>query len=233
MINHLVLLPGLDGTGELFSDFVAALPKTIITHTVSYPDHEFLPYVDLRPFVIAAIPRSEPFVLLGESFSSPLAVEFAATKPSNLAALIICSGFVSRPLGAWSSLAKVLAWSWVFKLTTPRFLVEYFGAGRHAPQALIQKARQVRRSVSPKVMSGRTRQVLAYDARLGLAQVTVPILCVAGTEEHLLAKSCLREMMLIKPEMFVARVAGPHMLLQREPRKIAEIISKFMHNLKI
>jgi pimeloyl-[acyl-carrier protein] methyl ester esterase len=136
MTKHLVLLPGLDGTGELFSDFVAALPKTITTHTVSYPAKEFLPYIDLRPFVIAAIPRSEPFTLLAESFSSPLAVEFAATKPSNLVALIICSGFVSRPLGACSSLAKALTWPWIFKLNTPCFLIEYFGAGRHAPQAL-------------------------------------------------------------------------------------------------
>jgi hypothetical protein len=40
-------------------------------------------------------------------------------------------------------------------------------------------------------------------------------------------------MMLIKAEMFVARVAGPHMLLQREPAKVADIVSTFMQNLKI
>jgi pimeloyl-[acyl-carrier protein] methyl ester esterase len=233
MMKHLVLLPGLDGTGQLFSEFIAALPKTISTSTVSYPAEEFLPYIALRPFVIAAIPRSEPFVLLAESFSSPLAVEFAATRRSNLAAVILCSGFVSRPIGAWSSVAKALVWPWIFKLNRPRFLIEYFGAGRHAPEALIQKVRQVRRSVSPRVMSGRTREVLACDARQALTQVTVPILCISGTEEHLLADSCLKEMRVIKPEMLVVQVPGPHMLLQREPRNVANIVSAFIAKLRI
>jgi hypothetical protein len=51
--------------------------------------------------------------------------------------------------------------------------------------------------------------------------------------KHLLAESCLQEMRLIKPEMFIAWVAGPHMLLQREPGKVADIVSTFMQNLKI
>jgi pimeloyl-ACP methyl ester carboxylesterase len=233
MTKHLVLLPGLDGTGELFAEFVAALPKTISTKIVSYPVKEFLSYADLRPLVIAAIPKSEPFLLLGESFSSPLAVELAATRPSNLVALIICAGFVSRPLGAWSPLARALAWPWLFKLNPPRFLMEYLSTGQDAPQALMEKARQVRRSVSPAVMCGRSREVLACDARQALARVSVPMLCVSGTEEHLLASSCLKEMKRIKPEMFIAEIAGPHMLLQREPKKAAEIVSTFMDNLRI
>src|SRR5450432_4527597 len=97
--KHLVLLPGLDGTGQLFSDFVASLPNTISATTVNYPAKEVLSYSDLRPFVSAAVPECKSFVLLAESFSSPLALGFTASKPPNLAALIICAGFVSRPLG--------------------------------------------------------------------------------------------------------------------------------------
>jgi hypothetical protein len=35
--KHLVLLPGLDGTGELFADFTSALPESWVATTVAYP----------------------------------------------------------------------------------------------------------------------------------------------------------------------------------------------------
>ena len=63
------------------------------------------------------------------------------------------------------------------------------------------------------------------DARRALAQITVPLLYVDATEDHLLADSCLEEMKLIKSDMLVAQVAGPHLLLQREPQKVAHIVS--------
>jgi pimeloyl-[acyl-carrier protein] methyl ester esterase len=233
MTKHLVLLPGLDGTGELFSDFVAALPETINATTVTYPAKEVLPYSALRPFVSAAIPDREAFVLLAESFSSPLAVEFAASKPPNLAALIICAGFVSRPLGAWSPLAKALAWPYLFKVHTPRFILEYFAMGQNAPQALVQNFHRVLRSVSPRVLSGRTREATNSDARRALAQTTLPILYIEAVEDRVLADSCLKEMKRIKPDMLIAQVTGPHLLLQREPEKVAHIVSAFIRELGI
>ena len=233
MTKHLVLLPGLDGTGQLFSDFVAVLPNTVSASIVTYPTEEFLRYADLRPFISAAIPECESFVMLAESFSSPLAMEFTASKPPNLVALIICAGFVSRPLGGWSPLAKALAWPWLFKVNTPCFILEYFAMGQNASPALIQKFRRVVGSISPEVMSSRTREAMDSDARSAVAQITVPLLYVHGTEDHLLADSCLKEMERIKPEMSIARVAGPHLLLQREPQKAADIVSGFIRKLGI
>jgi pimeloyl-[acyl-carrier protein] methyl ester esterase len=183
MAKHLVLLPGLDGTGQLFSDFVAALPNTIRATTVTYPAKEILPYSDLCSLVSAATPECESFVLLAESFSSSLAVGFTASKPLSLAALIICAGFVSRPPGAWSPLAKALVWPWLFKVNMPHFILEYFAMGQNAPRTLIQDFRRVLRLVNPEVMSGRTREAMNSDARPALAQITVPLLYVAGTED--------------------------------------------------
>ena len=67
--RHLVLLPGLDGTGELFGDFVAALPETYTATIVAYPTDRFLSYTDLRPLVSAVVPQSKRFVLVAESVS--------------------------------------------------------------------------------------------------------------------------------------------------------------------
>ena len=79
----LVLLPGLDGTGDLFSNFVEALSPSLEAKIVRYPADRPLSYVDLFPIALNSIP-TKPFVLLGESFSTPLAVRLAATNPSSL-----------------------------------------------------------------------------------------------------------------------------------------------------
>jgi hypothetical protein len=72
--KHLVLLPGLDGTGDLFVDFIATFPESWTSTTVTFPTDRFLPYTDLRPFVTTAVSQLERFLLVAESFSAPLAV---------------------------------------------------------------------------------------------------------------------------------------------------------------
>jgi hypothetical protein len=70
----------------------AALPESWSATTVTYPtDRFFLAHAGLRPFVGAAAPQSERFVLVAESFSAPLAVWYAASNPPNLAAVVICA----------------------------------------------------------------------------------------------------------------------------------------------
>ena len=50
-MTTLVLLPGLDGTGGLFADFVAALPADITTTVIAYPNSLLLDYAALEAFV--------------------------------------------------------------------------------------------------------------------------------------------------------------------------------------
>jgi pimeloyl-ACP methyl ester carboxylesterase len=228
MVKHLVLLPGLDGTGRLFADFVAALPGTLTSTVVTYPTNELLSLAELAPFVKSAASRSEPFVLVAESFSTPLALEYAASGPSNLTAVIICNGFVFKPLARWAQLAKAVARPWIFKLRAPRRILEYFLVGPNAPGALIQALRHVIRSVSPDVLSFRVRETLNCDARSALARTSVPVMCVQAADDKLLDEACLTEMQRIKPTILVERVVGPHLLLQREPQKVADIVSKFV-----
>jgi hypothetical protein len=128
---------------------------TFAATTVGYPADKVLSYSELRPFVNAAVPKVEPFVLLAESFSTPLALEFAASNPPNLTAVVICAGFVFKPIADWPQLAKAVAQPWLFRLSVPRCILEYFLVGRDAPRSLIQELRQVLRFVSPQVLSGR------------------------------------------------------------------------------
>jgi pimeloyl-[acyl-carrier protein] methyl ester esterase len=108
----LVLLPGLDGTGKLFAEFLRVLDLNISTLVVAYSKDIPMNYDQLETLVTAALPTDRPFVLLGESFSGPLAIRIAARRPASLVGLVLCVTFASNPYpwtGAWARpLAKFL-----------------------------------------------------------------------------------------------------------------------------
>ncbi|MBC7989027.1 MAG: hypothetical protein H7Y19_05525 [Luteimonas sp.] len=78
---RVIVLPGLDGTGELLDAFAAALAPEFDAQIIPYPRDRMLGYADLTQLVIAAMPRNEPFLLVAESFSGPIALRVAATRP--------------------------------------------------------------------------------------------------------------------------------------------------------
>jgi pimeloyl-[acyl-carrier protein] methyl ester esterase len=223
----LLLLPGMDGTGDLFSDFIAALPHDLQTARVRYPTEHFLSYSQLQNLVREKSPNS-PFVLLAESFSTPLALNYAATNPANLRALILCAGFATSPLHGWRGhLASRLA-PLAFHIPLPAFAAKRWLLGPTAPPALISALRGAVSRVNPNVLSARIRAVLKCDARGSLSQITVPILYLRPNRDALVPAKCVEELRQIKPQMQVALVEGPHLLLQRDPVASAHAVLAFI-----
>lgn len=227
-LKNLVLLPGLHGTGELFTDFIPTLPNGLAASVVTYPTERFLAYDELAQLVGISVPQTERFVLLAESFSTPIALKYAASNPPNLAAVVICAGFARNPIGGWARLAKAVAQPWFFTLRAPRFFLEHFLTGENAPSALIQSLRQTLQRVRPEVLSGRVREVLTCDARKDLAQTMVPIMYVRASQDRLLSAACHEEILRIRPDIVFETVDAPHMILQREPQKVAALVAAFI-----
>ena len=227
----LVLLPGLDGTGNLFTDFVAALPPTLIARTVRYPADRFLTYTDLLTYLRDVIPTTEPFVALAESFSTPLAVKLAATRPPNLAGLVICAGFIASPIDGWRLLLKALIRPFLFRIPLPGFVLDYFLIGAHAPRELRDAVRHTLRCVSPETMAMRVRAVMDCDAGAELAQVQVPILYLQAKHDRLVKKSSFKQIQQVKADATLALISAPHLVLQREPHKAAGLIAEFVQGL--
>src|ERR1700677_3088878 len=84
----LVLLPGLDGTGILSRQFVDAIGESVETQIIAYPTDQPLGYAELEKLVREALPRDRPYVVLGESFSGPVAIRLGAKPPAGLVGLI-------------------------------------------------------------------------------------------------------------------------------------------------
>jgi pimeloyl-[acyl-carrier protein] methyl ester esterase len=226
----LVLLPGMDGTGKLFSEFIAALPETFETVTVRYPTERCLPYSELEDFVRTACAISAPFMLVAESFSTPLAIKYAATKPANLEGVILCAGFATSPVQGWRRFLGSLLVPLAFRIPLPNLAARFWLLGSDAPTSLLAALRVAISSVEPKVLAARVRAVLACEVRAELGQIAVPMLYIQAKRDRLVSASCLEDIQRIRPQMTVVALEGPHLLLQREPQRAAEAVVWFIRS---
>jgi pimeloyl-ACP methyl ester carboxylesterase len=223
----LVLLPGLDGTGVLFRPFVERLPTDLAPIVVSYPRDRPLDYQDLLAIVLRNLPRDEQFVLLGESFSGPLALMAAATCPVGLKGVVLCATFIQNP--TWIR-SRWLAWfvhPVVFRLY-PYFSATKALLGGYSTAQLRQLIREAIGSVSPDVFSHRVRAVLAVNVADRLTVCPVPILYLRGTRDLVVPGHNLREIRKLLPSLQVATLDAPHMVLQTRPEASADAIARFV-----
>jgi pimeloyl-ACP methyl ester carboxylesterase len=75
---------------------VEALGPDVPTIVVRYPDAP-LDYEAHQQIAASSLPQDRPYILLGESFSGPIAIALAAQHPAGLLGCILCASFVKAP----------------------------------------------------------------------------------------------------------------------------------------
>jgi len=221
----------MHGTGELFSEFMSFIPEPKHIEALCYPAGASPSYHQLLGAVQSFVPANELYVLVAESFSTPPAILFAATNPPNLRGLILCAGFATSPVRGWGKLLAALIAPLAFRLPLPKAALAHFLLGKQAPESLHASVRAAIRSVEPAVFAARLLQTLKADVRAELAKVAVPILYIRAGQDRLVPTSCLEEIQRIKPQTEVVKIDGPHLILQREPRRAAEAVARFLQRL--
>jgi pimeloyl-[acyl-carrier protein] methyl ester esterase len=220
----LLLLPGMDGTGDLFANFVPLLPSWIKPRVVRYPRDQKLTYDQLLPILKLALPSDEPFVALAESFSTPLAVMFAAERPKGLRALVLCAGFVSPPRrNVFTQLALFLA-PVLFSFGLPKSVCRYFLVGDAAPTALVNEVRAAVSGVPGRVLAHRFRSVLSCNVERELRSVSIPLLYISGYEDRLVRISSFKKIQQTSPGALLATVGAPHLILQSKPHEVLNAV---------
>lgn len=224
---HLVLLPGLDGTGLLFRPLLQALAPEIAPIVVTYPAEQPLGYAELLELVLAALPKERPFVLLGESFGGPLALRVAATRPAGLKALILSASFVCCPYPLVPRWAAALVPDWPLR-AFPALSHMKALCGAYATPALGALTAQALALVKPAVLAQRIRAVIQVDVRAELAACELPMLYLQGSHDLVVPAANLQRMLRIKPDLQQVQIAAPHMLLQTRPQQAAAAIRDFI-----
>jgi pimeloyl-ACP methyl ester carboxylesterase len=221
----LVLLPGMDGTGIFFEDFAAALPPHFKPFIVAYPDDPSLSYVELEALARAALPQDEPYLILGESFSGPIAISIAASNPPGLLGLILCVTFARNPHPllplACAILNPLPAWR------LPRFVQQPNLFGRFNSPYLRAKLNEVRNRVSQKTLKTRLEAVASIDVSEKLSRVTVPTLYLRAKRDRVVSRASCDYIRKIHPIVEVAELDSPHLLLQTVPQEALAAIRDF------
>jgi len=222
----LVLLPGMDGSGDFFDALSRQLPSSWRTQVVPYPVDQPLSYSQLTRLVWAALPEDGPFVLVAESFSGPVAIQVAAAQPAGLVDVVLCATFASNPRPTLSPLRRLTRWAPVWAM--PAGLLARWLLGTEANAAWTERIRHAMNKCSGAVLRARAREVLLVDVRDQLANIQVPVLYLQATGDRVVPAKALVDIQRVLPGIRVVRIDGPHFLLQSRPRACAEQIKAFV-----
>jgi pimeloyl-[acyl-carrier protein] methyl ester esterase len=227
-LSTLILLPGMLGTADLFASFLQVVPSDWSTRIISYPCAQPLSYAGLLDFIEVQLQDEHNMVILGESFAGPLALEFAAAHPNRVRAVILSASFVLPPLPSW---LRWLATPALLRVHIPIFMIRFFVAGKDASENLIEQIRQALRVPTPTVLSGRIKQALTVHSIDALKRCRVPILYLAPNQDRLVWQSNLRTILEVRPDVQVAVIPGPHLILQAAPAAAWHEINHFLRSI--
>ena len=234
--HHLVLLPGLDGSGHLFDPLLSVLPPTFEASVVRFPVDRPISQSDILGCIRSVIPWDHPYVVVAESSAGPHALKFVEAQRQGIRAVVLCASFVTNPT-APASARSPLKWAtsllskpWYDKVLTAE-LVRQNLLGEDAPDNLVEKTTETLRALKPEVWSSRVQSILSADARQELLACEKPILYLQPTEDKFVLSTALEEIRRLKPSVKTATIKGPHALLQRNPREALEAIRSFLDSL--
>jgi len=222
---NLLVLPGMDGSASLRSAFVAAVAPAVQTKVVAYPPDRPLDYAQLEALVRAEIPQ-QPFVLVGESFSGPIAISLAATNPPGLRGLVLAGSFARMPI----AMPRLLAWlAAIIPLAVlPSRCIVTALLGRTAPDGLGNCLLAVISSVRSSVWRSRLRAVVSVDVVAHLSLIRVPVLYLRPAADRMVPRTAYETIVGANPNVRVVELEGPHFILVARPTESAAEIRRFM-----
>ena len=221
---RVVLLPGMDGTGLLFTPFVAALRDRCDVYTIDYPAREPLGYPALVEHALARLPPTGALVLLGESFSGPVAVMLTQRLGPRVKGLVLCCSFVRSPR-PWLA----AGWSFARRLPLPPVgLAARLLFGRFLTPERASMLNQALSALPPEVLAERLDAVVSVDVTATFTELKMPMLYLQAAQDRLVPRSAAELIRGLRPSTHVMRFAGPHALLQALPEETAIAVTEFV-----
>jgi len=227
-MSTLVLLPGLDGTGQLFEELSRTLEGQFRVLTLSYPTQQPMDYDGLLPFVRASLPDDD-YIIIAESFSGPIALQIAQDKLPGLKGVVLGASFARLDITAkW--ILKILARILPPRLV-PTWLLAPFLMGRYATPQLRHCLRQALAMVAPSVLGMRAQAALEVDLLQSGKTIDVPVLCLRATQDLLVPKTAAEAISQIANDVTIREITAPHFIFQIAVSECAAAILQFERNI--
>jgi pimeloyl-ACP methyl ester carboxylesterase len=225
-----VFLPGMDGTGDLFDPLVGALPPGTRVVIARYPMDASAGYDALVRVARAAAPADGDHVIVGESFSGPIALALAAEGSSRLRGVVLCCTFLRDPRPGLTWLAPLLRPA-VLRLLATRWATRRL-LGAWSSEQLVGRLNRVLRSVPAAVLRTRLLALRRMDASAEARAIRVPVLVMQARQDRLVSARHIDQLADAFPHAHRVIVDGPHFLLQANPVEASACLTRFADTLE-
>ena len=208
---EIVLLPGLDGTGDLFARVAPLLANDFRVKIVRYPHDPNLGYAGYIELVRNEI-ADRQVILLGELFSGPVAIRVARQLGGQIKSTVLVATFVSNPWPGW----LIRLAERVDPRKTPTKIRDAILMGPYGDAELIAMVDEISRTLPRAVRSARLRAVADVDVRQDFSELQCPILVLHGRDDWLVRKGPMQKAVGEKGGARMIVIPGAHMLLQTQ-----------------
>lgn len=220
----LVLLPGMDGTGELFSSLLFSLSE-YECEVIALPQTGPQDYASITEYVKKKLPQND-FILVAESFSGPAAARLAKEGVEHLQGVIFVATFLSKPHWLLLSIARALPLKLLSALPFAKPFVKALFLGSAASNELVEQFQSIVDSLPSQVIKARLSSMLSLSFSAEL--IELPVGYIQATSDYLVSSNKVTEFSACFRELQVRSVEGPHFILQANPTKSAEVISELV-----
>ena len=212
----IILVPGMDGTGELFYRQVPLLEKSYSVATYALRDDAVSMEVladDLKQVIEQAAPENKRAIVLGESFGGTVALSTALRYPKHVAGLVILNSFpyFAPQVRLRLAIAAVSLMPWG-AMGLVRHATSFFMHSRHTHRQELSKFLELTARTTQVGYRNRLRILKTYDIRKRLFEIQCPALFLASERDHL-----------------VPSVAQAHLMAERVPGATVRVLSGHGH----
>lgn len=219
----IILLPGLDGTGELFSDLLSYFEADV--SVVPLPLEGGQDFETLTEYVMGELPDEE-YVLVAESFSGPIGARIAKLRPDCLRGIVFVATFLTSPSALLLSMAKLLPLKKLSRMPFSSVPIRGLLFGWRVGADTVERFNRVLAGVPGAVIEQRVDAISHLSTPMPGLQI--PALYIRASNDRLVSADMWREFASVFGDFSVVEIDGPHMILQRQPEQCSLIIKRFV-----
>jgi pimeloyl-ACP methyl ester carboxylesterase len=210
----LVLVPGMDGTGQLFYRQTPSLSESFRTATYALRSNALTMDTlvdDLGRVIDAVAPETHRAIVVGESFGGALAMSFALARPEQVSALVVLNSFPYFAPQFRLRLARyglaLLPWG---AMPLIRRATAFRLHSAHTHREEIRRFMELTATASRGGYINRLQLLMSYDIRDRLNELRPPVLFLAAEQDHLVPSVEQAELMVSRVPRATLRLLHGH-----------------------
>jgi pimeloyl-ACP methyl ester carboxylesterase len=210
----LVLVPGMDGTGQLFYRQTPSLSESFRTATYALRSNARKMDTlvdDLARVIDTVAPETRRAVVVGESFGGALAMSFALARPEQVSALVVLNSFPYFAPQFRLRLARyglaLLPWG---AMPLIRRATAFRLHSAHTHREEIRRFMELTAAASRDGYLNRLQLLMSYDIRQRLHELRPPALFLAAEQDHLVPSVQQAQLMVSLAPHATLRVLQGH-----------------------